>query len=506
MHELAEPAESWFQKLAESLDLPDSRYETAERSYKAIGSWLEREESEFKNIVVKVYTQGSFRLGTAIQPIGREDDYDLDVVCEFDRAKTSQTQEELLATLGRELKAYADRYGMEPPEGWDRCWTLNYSESAKFHVDVLPCVPDAQRQRFLREASTASLDYVESSVAIADKHHPFFRVRSELWPTSNPNGYAQWFYGRMRTAFDRRREFMRLAEAKADVAEIPEFRVKTPLQLAVQILKRHRDIYFSTRSEPRPSSIVITTLAAQVYAQESTVLSALRGVVSQFPQRAVATGGRYYIPNPSDPQENFADQWTPAHASAFVDWAGAVKSAVDAAQVGRNLEAFKAALSPGMGRELLDAAFMPGKAIATPRWKVQQLQKAKHRQAPAWPVSNSGDVRINATTHRNGFRPAQFANNAPDLALNSELTFQAETNVPPPYVVYWQVVNTGIAATDDGGLRGSFEHPRVRDGNLARTETTKYPGTHSIECFIVKNGFVAARSGLFVVNIGTSRL
>ena len=34
-----------------------------------------------------------------------------------------------------------------------------------------------------------------------------------------------------------------------------------------------------------------------------------------------------------------------------------------------------------------------------------------------------------------------------------------------------------------------------------RQESTSYSGTHTIECFIVKNGYLVARSGAFVVNI-----
>ncbi|MFW8696292.1 nucleotide-binding domain-containing protein [Mesorhizobium japonicum] len=36
---------------------------------------------------------------------------------------------------------------------------------------------------------------------------------------------------------------------------------------------------------------------------------------------------------------------------------------------------------------------------------------------------------------------------------------------------------------------------------MTHQETTRYAGSHSIECFIVKDGLLAARSGQFIVNI-----
>src|SRR5437867_1611749 len=39
---------------------------------------------------------------------------------------------------------------------------------------------------------------------------------------------------------------------------------------------------------------------------------------------------------------------------------------------------------------------------------------------------------------------------------NHSLRFRVDTNVPPPYEVQWQVINTGQEATTVGDPRGSF--------------------------------------------------
>ncbi len=79
------------------------------------------------------------------------------------------------------------------------------------------------------------------------------------------------------------------------------------------------------------------------------------------------------------------------------------------------------------------------------------------------------------------------------------LEFQANTNVPKPYKVFWQVVNTGDEAQRAGQLRGDF-YDSNRAGR-SRTEATKYTGMHWVECFVVKDNVCVARSGEFVVNI-----
>jgi hypothetical protein len=500
-------AEAWFEELAKSINLPDARYEAAETSYRSVARWLERAESAFHGVDLNVYTQGSFRLGTAIDPIDR-DDYDLDIVCEFSLRKLEQTQEALYDRLGAEIRGYAERYGMDRPEGWERCWTLNYTDSARFHMDILPCVPDGSTQRVLLEQASLSATYAIDAVAITDTQHETFSTLSSRWPVSNPKGYADWFMDRMKTAFDRRREQLRLVEAKASVDDIPAFRVRTPLQSAVQLLKRHRDMHFRDRDPSlRPSSVVLTTLSALAYSQESTVASALLAIVQAIPSRLALRNGRYVLPNPSDPRENFSDSWNeePARAEAFFEWARVARRDILAAASSQDPARFTESLAGALGRTLVEASVGSGsQSLAKGTWRESRILNARHRQAPPWPVNSDGVVTLAASRSRNGFRRVDIEPNGEDIPKGWGLSFSATTNVPPPFEVFWQVVNTGVAATDADCLRGGFEPSRTNPGRLTHSESTMYPGSHSIECFIVKNRFVAARSGLFPVNIGQS--
>ena len=67
---------SVLKKILEKLELPEGAYEKAEKRYKDIGEWLHRPESSCLMFDPSVFSQGSFRLGTAIKP-ENEEEYDL---------------------------------------------------------------------------------------------------------------------------------------------------------------------------------------------------------------------------------------------------------------------------------------------------------------------------------------------------------------------------------------------------------------------------------------------
>jgi len=59
----------------------------------------------------------------------------------------------------------------------------------------------------------------------------------------------------------------------------------------------------------------------------------------------------------------------------------------------------------------------------------------------------------------------------------------------------------GPAAKAVRKLRGGFDEVAVEAGMLTKKENASYSGSHSIECIIIKDGYCAAQSGPFVVNI-----
>jgi hypothetical protein len=105
------------------------------------------------------------------------------------------------------------------------------------------------------------------------------------------------------------------------------------------------------------------------------------------------------------------------------------------------------------------------------------------------------DVMISCRASRSGFRERTLRSGA-QLSVGWSLRFEASTDAPAPYEIYWQVVNTGSEATRAGDLRGGFN----RDSRV-RHETTRYEGRHWIQGFLVKDGRCVARIGEFVVDV-----
>ena len=316
------------QAISQSLDISDEHHQLAVEHYKSIGEWLERAGSLVARYSPEIYPQGSFRLGTVTRPISNVEEYDIDLVSELNLEKSQLSQERLKNLVGAEIKAYARDRCLDLPKNGRRCWTLNYPSTARFHMDILPAIPDRESFKQNLQANARSLpnfaiaiDLSRLAIAITDREHCNYRRIDLNWPHSNPKGYAAWF---MKRALSRN-----LTDTWA-VEDVPDHSVKTPLQRTVQILKRHRDIWFDKMvrqqyysPDDKPISIIITTLAAHAYDGEDNLQEALQNIVRKMPNFIEGgNDGVAYVGNPVDPLENFADKWQehPSRKDCFMDW------------------------------------------------------------------------------------------------------------------------------------------------------------------------------------------
>ena len=244
-----------------------------------------------------MYVQGSFLLGTVVRPHGDNIEYDLDLVSKLDIAKTSITQQALKDRIGDLLADYhAEHHGQacESPskvsEG-RRSWCLHYDD---FHMDVLPCIPDVAAES-------------DTAIELTDQ-------QLRLWQKSDPQAYVNWFRGQCAKQFEEGR--VMLSKTYGSIEAVPKHRVRTPLHRVVQILKRHRDIYFGEDHEHRPPSSLITTLAARSYLGEVDLLAATMGAVQRMPGYIENRDGILWVANPACAGENFADKWRDVPRSA----------------------------------------------------------------------------------------------------------------------------------------------------------------------------------------------
>ena len=311
-----------LQLLLEELDIPDSAYERAERRYQDLGEFFGSADARCAAHAPHIYPQGSFRLGTVVRPIG-EDEYDLDVGLRLHQglSKSNTTQEQLKQLVGRDLVTYRTRRGIQ--QGLSekrRCWRLAYRDELAFHMDVVPSLPEEGARRAVlqeRMQSTGvdaalSARVAQHAGAITDNQHAHYSVLSDDWKVSNSEGYALWFESRLRQA---QVLLEKSAAARGTTIDrLPMRAWESPLQTAIRVLKRHRDQMYQQHPDAKPISVIITTLAALAYRGEIDLESTLDGVLERMSAQVRATRPR--VPNPVNPEEDFADKWyEPAYAA-----------------------------------------------------------------------------------------------------------------------------------------------------------------------------------------------
>ncbi|MFT5730211.1 MAG: hypothetical protein ACI8PB_004389 [Desulforhopalus sp.] len=294
------------------LELPDSAYEKARKRYEDLGEWFDRKDSIIAENKPHIFPQGSFRLGTAIRPLDEREEYDLDLACKLLEgiSKDSHSQQYLKKIVGEELELYRAARGIqEKLEAKHRCWRLEYQDDLSFHMDIVPCIPaDEIRRKTIQESlrneglgESFSLAASNTTVSITDDRHECYTTICGSWKISNPEGYAIWFEDRINTSSTG------VLLEKAQVDALPVYKQKTPLQRVAQILKRHRDNWSKDNPESKPISIIITTLAARAYNGESDTVQALNNILEKMGGLVRASKPR--VPNPVDPEEDFADRW-----------------------------------------------------------------------------------------------------------------------------------------------------------------------------------------------------
>jgi len=191
-------------------------------------------------------------------------------------------------------------------------------------MDILPSFSDDNLTLLMEKSFSVGSDLNTDQLAIriTDKELDNYPIDNnvENWLKSNPFGYAKWFFDK--AIIDTKRLF----SLNESVDPIRAFeKDKLPLQRVVQLLKRHRDIMFSSdefNSDNKPISIIITTLASRAYNKSENIIDAYSNIVSEMrgliEERFNSETNKYekWVPNPvnmpndNNVGENFADKWS----------------------------------------------------------------------------------------------------------------------------------------------------------------------------------------------------
>ncbi|PKP32321.1 MAG: nucleotidyltransferase [Bacteroidetes bacterium HGW-Bacteroidetes-17] len=285
-------------RAAEKLQLDKARREKIESSYKAIQEVLENDQIYFDSKNFEIYPQGSVRIGTTVKPLARNE-FDLDIVLHIKDNVYEQTDPmKVFTELKRVLQENLNYKEKVIPK--TRCVRLNYA--GDYHMDVLPgCQHNINN---------------EDKIVIPDRE-------LKDWLVSNPRGYAKWFMGKAESVTQ---TLLEKAYAAEDIPS-DDFAAKKPLQRAVQIIKRYRDLFFEKSPDYATSSIVLTTLAGQLYQGQDSIFDTIDSIISQVYQKVnLSKAKRIKVLNPVDNEEDFTDKWErePQYYTEFIRFSEAL--------------------------------------------------------------------------------------------------------------------------------------------------------------------------------------
>lgn len=296
-----DPVDRILAEIALSIQLPPSLHDKAKGRYEAVRAYLEA-SAAFRDQIEHFYPQGSMAIDATISSRGTEDEYDLDLVAQLGARFRSMEPLQVL----RELEAALSDYPVREVKRQTRCVTLCYSDH--MHLDVTPA---------LREYGM-----LERESLITHAKGPG-RSPEDRFVDMNAYGFAAWYRERtplelrMAKAFHKRWRAMEGLSFKGDaeVDDVPDqtdFVVKNTATLALQLIKRFRNIRYASYSGRIPPSVMLSRYAGAA-AQPSMGLADMVIRIAESIIRDIETASLYgrklHVPNPVCEDDVFTDRW-----------------------------------------------------------------------------------------------------------------------------------------------------------------------------------------------------
>jgi hypothetical protein len=308
-----------LEEICIALQLTDTQYYDAEEKYTAIGKWLAQPDSPLSLFQPEIYPQGSMALQTTVKPRQYEE-YDLDLVLQIQQTNGGGPMALYEAVYNRlkDHEGYAQKI-----QRMRRCIRLNYAN--QFHLDILPACIDESRGG--------------TCIKVPDR-------KLERWKPSNPKGYRDWFEQRCSQV---------IAFAKKMQTPLPDntpAQLKAILKRVVQLIKRHRDIYFQDK-EDAPRSVILTTLTAHYYKGDLSISEALLAVLNNITEIIkTALPERIQVYNPTNEDELFSESWTTKSYQEFEKFIYAFRDKMEKLVVTQGLDKIGEELSVLFGEEV----------------------------------------------------------------------------------------------------------------------------------------------------------
>ena len=369
-------------KLIRKLDLSPTQYQNAVSKYQRIAKYLES-----NGIEAEIYPQGSFSLGTVIRPVSKSTDasYDLDFVCQLRKTRDQQSAAELRKEV-EEILTKSDLYEGKL-EISDKCITARYADidGVSFSIDIVPAADETEENKKRLSQKCFKPNLIKTAIAIPKHCNVNYN-----WITNNPRGYREWFEEINQPfliACEKRQRQM-IIEANSNmfstIEEIPNDLLRSSVQRVIQILKYHRDVYYSSfvdGEDTKPISAIIGTIVAKVAQTQSPTLSVFellncvldeittysnyqfvteKVFLERYPDNRLISrkGNKWFMENPANPEDNLTDQWNenPNVPKRFFLWIKAAQNDL-ISSVNLNESEFRATMETAFGSNLISSVW-----------------------------------------------------------------------------------------------------------------------------------------------------
>ena len=290
------------------LELPPSQHALMVQRKAAIEKHLEREGSLLKGLIRLFYQQGSVAIGATIRAKFRQEGFDIDIIVEL-LGRGSLTPAQVLDLLYKTMRGEPGSRYYDCTERQSRCVTVYYADG--MHLDLSPTVlldeRDPRRSYIFhskleepRWKDTTILTNCFGFVAYYNARCPIDQTFSED-------------YGRLVRDADLQ---MQVMAKDADSVPVPVHSTsvggKSAVTVALQLLKRNRNIRWLPRNRRMPASVMFSCLSLEVAEAGRTIGQNLKVIVEHILDRLIqakSVGELLRVENPVCRGDVFTDRW-----------------------------------------------------------------------------------------------------------------------------------------------------------------------------------------------------
>jgi hypothetical protein len=391
--------------------------------------------------------QGSWAHQTIIDPVGAFDEFDADFLLHLEENEEWSTDPgRYLREVRAALTATTTYAGKVRKK--NRCVRVGYANEC--HVDVVP------------------------HLTLADGSEVIVNYKDGIFEQTKPAEFTLWMRERDDLTGGNLRKVIRLMKFLRDYKNT--FDCKSVI-LTTLLGNRVQPFNASVRYQDIPTTLVTLLDDLDMWLDGYAVMP--------------------LIDDPSCPGTNFNHRWSEANYQTFKRkikmYSGWAKEAAAAEDEATAITAWQKLF----GSEFVAVEVAKARNVIVASAGHDSVLKSLPDRAPGEQfieerynlISRHRATIVGRVLELQGGRASPIRSGHP-LHRGLKLEFKLDTDAPGPFQVIWKVRNHGDVAARANGLRGALIDGNI--GPLVRRESTLYPGSHYVEVYVVKDGWVVA--------------